>query len=95
MALFFFSHVLACAAPPPGSDPFPNWNIRLCVDTEGREGEGGYCSVLSTGGGGIDALQGASAWGQVQEEAKESRDCLLLITWSPRLSACRCALDYC
>lgn len=34
------------------------------------------------------------AWDQVQEEAKESCDVLILITWSPRLSASRCALDY-
>lgn len=32
---------------------------------------------------------------QVQQEAKESCDVLLLITWSPRPSACCCALDYC
>lgn len=34
--------------------------MSLCVDTQGREGEGGYRFPQSSGGGLINALQGAS-----------------------------------
>lgn len=97
----FLPHVLACVAPPWRWSVFQMGflNINLCVDTEGHEGETGYSSPPSSGGGGIDALSGGlqrrgrAAGDQVQQEAKESCDVLLLITWSPRPSACRCALD--
>lgn len=98
MALFFFSHVLDCAAPPPGTDLFPNRILeykRVCRHRGTWRLQPppvlrrGVSSMLLRG-----LQRRRPAWDQVQEEAKESCDVLLLITWSPRLPACRCALDY-
>lgn len=64
MALFcFFPRVLACVAPPLAMVCFQTGflDMNLCVDTEGHEGERGYSSLPSSGGGGIDALRGGAS----------------------------------